>query len=58
MFCKENCKSKFTVELLQCRYKIRRGNRIELTCRFVENKNFRLHYHNRCKIEKLLLPAG
>ena len=58
MFGQEDGRSQFAVDLAKRRKKIRRGNRVELARRLVENQNFRLEHYNGCEIQELLLPTG
>ena len=58
MFGQEDGRSQFAVDLAKRRKKIRRGNRVELARRFVEDEDFRLEYHDRREVQELLLAAG
>ena len=50
--------AEFPVDLAQQRQKISSGNGIKLCCRFVQHQHTRLHRHDRCKAQKLLLTTG
>ena len=58
MLGQEDGRSQLAVDLAEGGKKIRCGDRVKLACRLVENQNLRLEHHDRCKIQKLLLPAG
>ena len=54
----EDGRSQFAVDLAKRRKKIRRGNRVKLARRLVQNQHFWLQDHNGSEIQELLLPAG
>ena len=58
MLGKQDRDRKILIEPVQRCEKIRCGNRIQLCGRFIEQEQARLHDHDTCKIEQLLLPAG
>ena len=51
-------RAKLPVDLAERCQKVRRCNRVKLTCWLVENQHLRLKHHHRRKIQKLLLSAG
>ena len=58
MFGQEDGRSQFAVDLAKRRKKIRRGNRVKLARRLVQNQHLWLQDHNGSEIQELLLPTG
>ena len=50
--------AQLTVDLAQHRQKVRRGDGVKLAGGLVQDQHVRLHGHDGCQIQKLLLAAG
>ena len=57
MLAQNNCCSEFVINSADGSEKFMRRNRVKLTCRLIQYKHTRLHYHYRSKVKELLLSA-
>ncbi len=58
VFRQDYANTQFPVNLAHRGQKIRRGNRVQLRGRLVQNQQIRLHNHNGGQIQQLLLASG
>ena len=57
VFTQDHCHTKLPVDPLYCLQQISRRQRIQHTCRFIQDQHFRCHSHDRSQIDHLLLTA-